>query len=66
MVRRMLEVTGMSASLPTFPDVELALRGSRARPVLPAGRQMNTPAGSDTRVVGRSNAQYAAPTPTEV
>ena len=66
MVRRMLEVTGMSASLPTFPDVELALRGSRVRPVLPAGRAVHAPAGADTRVIGRTNPQYAAPTPSEV
>ena len=66
MVRRMLEVTGMSASLPTFGDVELALRGSRVRPVLPAGRAVSAPAGTDTRVIGRTDPQYAAPTPTEV
>lgn len=34
--RRLLEITGLCASLPCYPDVELALRGARARPSIPA------------------------------
>jgi anti-sigma B factor antagonist len=66
MVRRMLEVTGLSASLPAFPDVELALRGSRIRPMLPGGRAVSAPAVSDSGVTARLNSFSAAPTPTEV
>ena len=36
MIRRMLDITGLCAALPTYPDVEFALRGQRGR--VPAGR----------------------------
>jgi anti-anti-sigma factor len=39
MIRRMLEITGLGASLPAYRDVELALRGARRRAVLPGGRR---------------------------
>lgn len=42
-VRRLLEITGLCASLPCFLDVEAAVRG-QARPVVPAGRGIEAPA----------------------
>jgi anti-sigma B factor antagonist len=38
MMRRLLEITGLGTSLPAYADVELALRGTRHRATLPAGR----------------------------
>jgi anti-sigma B factor antagonist len=38
MLRRLLDVTGLGSSLPAYPDVELALRGSRRPPRVPGGR----------------------------
>jgi anti-sigma B factor antagonist len=65
MVRRMLEITGLCACLPTFADVELALRGTRGRAVLPAGRaHMN--GETDTRVTGRTSTLHAAASRHEV
>lgn len=61
LVRRLLEITGLCASLPIFPDVELALRGSRARATVPpSGRRVSTPPASDTRVAAQSQQIYAA------
>jgi anti-sigma B factor antagonist len=37
MMRRLLEITGLGASLPVYRDVELALRGTR-RATVPSGR----------------------------
>ncbi|HEX3828511.1 MAG TPA: STAS domain-containing protein [Sporichthyaceae bacterium] len=37
MMRRLLEITGLGASLPAYRDVELALRGTR-RATVPGGR----------------------------
>lgn len=64
MVRRMLEITGLFACLPTYADVELALRGARGRAVLPAGRA--SLAGDDTRVTGRATSMHAAASRPEV
>ena len=41
MIRRMLEITGLCAALPSYPDVEFALRGPRGR--VPAGRAVSEP-----------------------
>lgn len=64
MVRRMLEVTGLCACLPAYADVELALRGSRSRAVLPPGRTSYTgePALSEQlgRVARRISALHVA------
>ncbi len=65
MVRRMLEITGLGASLPTYADVELALRGARGRAVLPAGRA-NLNGDPDHRVTGRANSLHAAASRSEV
>jgi len=42
-VRRLLEITGLCASLPCYPDVEAALRG-KGRAAVPAGRGSETSA----------------------
>ena len=42
-VRRLLEITGLCASLPCFGDIEAALRG-KARAGVPAGRGADMPA----------------------
>ena len=65
MVRRMLEITGLFACLPTYADVELALRGSRGRAVLPAGRA-SLVGDPDTRVTGRATSMHAAASRHEV
>lgn len=60
-VRRLLEITGLCASLPIYPDVELALRGARMRPAVPAsGRRMSTAPASDTRIAAGSQEMFAA------
>lgn len=65
MMRRMLEITGLGACLPTFADVELALRGARGRAVLPAGRA-GLLGDQDTRVTGRATPVHAAASRHEV
>lgn len=65
MLRRMLEITGLYACLPTYADVELALRGNRGRAVLPAGRVHHS-GESDTRVSGRTTPLHAAASRPEV
>ncbi len=45
-VRRLLEITGLCASLPCFGDIEAALRGVKARPSVPAGRGVEAPVAS--------------------
>lgn len=42
-VRRLLEITGLCASLPCFGDIEAALRG-KTRAGVPAGRGADIPA----------------------
>ena len=61
-VRRLLEITGLCASLPIYPDVELALRGSRGRAGVPkAGRRVSTAATSDSRIDAQPREVFAAP-----
>lgn len=45
-VRRLLEITGLSASLPCFVDIEAALRGPKARAAVPAGRAVEATVAS--------------------
>jgi anti-anti-sigma factor len=60
-VRRLLEITGLCASLPIYPDVELALRGARGRTTVPAsGRRVSTAPTSDTRIGAGSEQQMFA------
>lgn len=40
MIRRVLDITGLGATLPAYPDVEFALRGPRHRGTVPAGRMV--------------------------
>lgn len=61
-VRRLLEITGLCASLPIYPDVELALRGARTRAGVPkSGRRVSSAATSDTKVTPSPSEIFAAP-----
>jgi anti-anti-sigma factor len=61
-VRRLLEITGLCASLPIYADVELALRGARARVGVPkTGRRVSTAATSDTRIDAQPREIFAGP-----
>lgn len=61
-VRRLLEITGLCKSLPIYPDVELALRGARARSGVPkAGRRVSTASTSDTKIIASASAIFAGP-----
>ena len=61
-VRRLLEITGLCASLPIYPDVELALRGARGRVGAPAsGRRVGAASTSDTKISAPPSEIFAAP-----
>jgi anti-sigma B factor antagonist len=66
MLRRVLKITGLGATLPAYRDVELALRGPRSGVSLPAGRTVADPLPADHRSARTPDPVHAAAGPAEV
>lgn|GEM_PF-3422765 len=65
LIRRLLEITGLSVSLPAYPDVEQALRGPRNRLGAQPGRAASERVDAEGRDPGRAKTMRAATTWTE-